>query len=630
MLGKVAAIRAHVSWRPTRLLFIQRQAAHAFFFEVLFMSALSLLRRCPATSAFKLVSLRLIGLSAVLAFRLPAQSAGVQKPDTMHRMAGMPGMAGDTMPGMAMSFMPLGIPMQRLGSGTTWLPDSSPMHAHHMMAGSWELMLHGVAFGVYDKQNGPRGAEQFSSINWGMLMATRSAGGGQLQLRGMMSVEPFTVGAQGYPLLVQTGETYRGQPLFDRQHPHDLFMELATVYDRAIAKNLGVSLYLAPVGEPSSGLVAFPHRPSAAADPLAPIGHHWQDATHVSFGVVTAGIFTHNVRLESSIFNGREPDENRTNFDYSGRSLDSYSGRLTWNPSGQWSVAGSYAYLKSPESFHPDESIHRLTASVINARTFGRDGSWSSTFVYGANRPFSSRSWEPSFLLESNLETGGPHIISWRLERVRKNADEFGFGAGAPVGTFDVGAVVGSYAYEFDRIGTVRTAVGLRGSVNFVPQEFSRFYGGSNPTGFAVYVRFRPQSMSQAAHDGGTHGAMQMPGMKTPPAAHDSAHGAPSMKMPSMRDTSMRAMPGMTDTAMRSMPGMRDTAMRTMPGMRDTAMRSMPGMRDTAMRAMPGMPDTAMRTMPGMRDTSMRSMPGMKAGKRDTSMRSMPGMKDAG
>lgn len=458
----------------------------------------------------------------------------------MHHMAGM---GADSMTGMTMSLMPLQIPMQRMGSGTTWLPDSSPMHAHHMMAGGWELMLHGAAFGMYDEQNGPRGAEQFSSVNWEMLMATRPTVGGQLQLRGMMSAEPFTVGAQGYPLLLQTGETYRGQPLVDRQHPHDLFMELASSYERAIAKNLGVSIYLAPVGEPSVGPVAFPHRPSASADPLAPIGHHWQDATHISFGVVTAGVFTHNVRLESSIFNGREPDENRTNFDYSGRSLDSYSGRLTWNPDGHWSLAGSYAYLKSPEATHPDESLHRLSASVINARSFGRDGNWSTTFVYGANRPFSSRSWEPSYLVESNLETGGPHIISARLERVRKNADEFGFGAGGPVGTYDVGAVVGTYAYEFDRVGAVRTAIGVRGAVNFVPQAFSRSYGGSNPIGFAVYVRFRPQSMAQGAH-GGAHEKMQLPNTNMP------GMNIAGMNLPCAQDTASHAMPDMPGMSM--------------------------------------------------------------------------------
>src|SRR6185437_9992593 len=223
----------------------------------------------------------------------------------------------------------------------------------------WDVMLHGVAFLQYDDQGSKRGDRQLGSVNWGMLMAGHDLAGGRLGLRGMVSADPFTVGARGYPLLLQSGESYRGKPLFDRQHPHDLFMEIAALYDHAIGNNAAVSLYVAPVGEPAIGPVAFPHRPSAMNDPLAPIGHHWQDATHIAFGVLTAGLFTHSVKVEGSLFNGREPDENRTNFDYRGRSLDSYAGRVTWNPAGQWSVAGSYAYLKSPETTHPEESMHR-------------------------------------------------------------------------------------------------------------------------------------------------------------------------------------------------------------------------------------------------------------------------------
>src|SRR3989441_8210395 len=155
-------------------------------------------------------------------------------------------------------------------------------------------------------------------------------------------------------LLVQTGESYQGVPLHDRQHPHDLFMELSALYERPVARNLGLSLYLAPVGEPAVGPVAFPHRPSAGDDPMAPTSHHWQDGTHITFGVVTAGVFTRNAKLEASWFNGREPDENRTHFDYTGRRLDSYSARLTVNPGPRWSLSTWYAYLKSPEGLHPD------------------------------------------------------------------------------------------------------------------------------------------------------------------------------------------------------------------------------------------------------------------------------------
>jgi hypothetical protein len=438
--------------------------------------------------------------------------SGAAQDTTQHSMPGMPGMhdmRGG--PGAMAMDGPLGIPMERAGSGTSWLPDVTPMHAYHAMAGAWELMVHGAAFGMYDKQYSRRGAEQFSSVNWGMLMATRQLGAGRLQLHGMLSAEPFTVGAQGYPLLLQTGETYQGQPLHDRQHPHDLFMELAALYERALTDRLGVSLYVAPVGEPAIGPVAYPHRPSAMNDPFAPIGHHWQDATHITFGVLTAGVFTHSVRLEGSIFNGREPDENRTNFDYTGRSLDSYSGRITWNPAATWSLAASYAYLRSPEESSPNESQHRVNASIMNGHTFGRSGELATTLAFGANKHSSTSRMEPSWLLESNLEIGGAHSVFGRAEYAQKSSEELLLGAGVPARDFDIGSIAAGYVYEFDRAGSVRTGIGGRVSLNVIPSALEPFYGSRTPAGLGVYVRFRPQRMSeghQARHP--SEPAMQM------------------------------------------------------------------------------------------------------------------------
>src|SRR2546422_9015919 len=240
---------------------------------------------------------------------------------------------------------PLGIPEARMGSGTSWLPDASPMHAAHVVLGDWTLMLHGVGFLQYDRQGGSRGSNQMGLVNWEMAAATRPLGGGQLQLRGMLSAEPWTIGSRGYPLLVQSGESYQGAPLHDRQHPHDLFMELAALYERPVAQNLGLSLYLAPVGEPAVGPVAFPHRPSAADDPLAPISHHWQDGTHITFGVVTAGGFTRGVKLEGSWVNGGGAHAGRTGLGHSAPKLQSHSVRLTANPGPRWSASARDAFI---------------------------------------------------------------------------------------------------------------------------------------------------------------------------------------------------------------------------------------------------------------------------------------------
>ena len=197
----------------------------------------------------------------------------------------------------------LGIPLTREGSGTSWLPDSTPMYAKHAQFGSWNLMLHGNVFVQYIDEGSNRGDEQFGSINWLMGMARRSLGRGQLFLRAMLSAEPWTVGNCGYPDLLATGELCNGEPLHDRQHPHDLFMEVAAGYERPISDDVAIQLYGGPSAEPALGPTAYPHRLSSFPGPLAPITHHWLDATHISFGVITAGVFSRKWKVEGSLFN---------------------------------------------------------------------------------------------------------------------------------------------------------------------------------------------------------------------------------------------------------------------------------------------------------------------------------------
>jgi hypothetical protein len=216
----------------------------------------------------------------------------------------------------------------------------------------------------------------------------------------MPSLDPVTVGKCGYPLLLQSGELCDGTPIVDRQHPHDFFMELAAAYDRPINDRIGLSLYVAPAGEPALGPVAFMHRPSAMDEPAAPLGHHWQDATHISFGVVTAGIFTARHKLEFSVFNGREPNDARWDFDRI--RLNSYSGRVTVNPHPEWSLAVGYGSLEDPEGTSPGESMQRLTASVLHGRALGEVGQWASTLVYGRNAHHGEPASQ-SALVESEL-----------------------------------------------------------------------------------------------------------------------------------------------------------------------------------------------------------------------------------
>src|SRR5262245_20561728 len=243
--------------------------------------------------------------------------AGWLAPPAFGQSQNAPGSQGMQMP-MSHQMMPeepLGLDRARDGSGTSWLPDASPMQGLMTQRGSWMLMLHGNGFLEFIKTGSDRGDDQFGSINWLMGAGQREIASGQLQLRGMISAEPATVGRCGYPALLQTGEFCNGTSLHDRQHPHDLFMELAADYRRAINESVAVERDGGPAGEPALGPPAFPHRLSAMPNPIAPISHHWLDSTHISFGVVTGGLYGKKWKAEASAFNGREPDDRRYNLD---------------------------------------------------------------------------------------------------------------------------------------------------------------------------------------------------------------------------------------------------------------------------------------------------------------------------
>lgn len=397
----------------------------------------------------------------------------------------MPAQRRDTMP-MTM-YGPLGISMERMGSGTTWIPDDVTLPSRHFSLGGWGGMLHGFAFVQYDDQGGPRGDGQFGSLNWAMAMASRPFAGGVLQFRFMPSLDPATVSKCGYPLLLQSGETCNGQPLVDRQHPHDFFMELGALYERAMTRNTALLLYAAPAGEPALGPVAFMHRPSAMDNPLAPLGHHWQDATHIAFGVVTTGIYTRVLRLEASAFNGIEPDESRWNFDPI--ELNSFSGRITVNPNRSWSFTAGYGGIKEPEALDPEASLHRVVASAIYGRKLGQDGQWATTAIYGANE---EHGWSGSGLLESEAVLDRHNTIFGRAEVLQKSAADLVVAGVPPDRSFNVGSLSLGYIRELIRGHAVTIGVGGVGTVNVVPGALDATYGSRTPVGGMFFVRLRP------------------------------------------------------------------------------------------------------------------------------------------
>jgi hypothetical protein len=304
----------------------------------------------------------------------------------------------------------------------------------------------------------------------------------------MLSLDELTIGAHGYPLLLQTGESVDGVPFHDKQHAHDLFMEIAAHYTYPLSDALALQVYLAPAGEPALGPVAFPHRLSASSDPLAVLAHHWQDSTHISFGVITAGLMTKRFKFEGSWFNGREPDEHRYDFDF--RPLDSYSGRVWFNPSSSWSLQVSYGYLASPEELHPDVSVHRLTASAAYNERFG-DGVLAATAAFGRNDS-SSEPDTSSFLLEGNYDIDGRSVAFGRAEYVEKTGADLVLTPALDADVFKIESLVAGYEYRFLHSSKLVMGVGARASIDFIDSTLEPFYGTSHPAGYMVFLHLLP------------------------------------------------------------------------------------------------------------------------------------------
>ncbi len=431
------------------------------------------------------------------------------------------------------------LPMNRNGSGTSWHPDNTPMYAYMKTPANsrWSYMMHYAIYPRYTSQNvnntgrGGRGHDsQFGVPSWFMGMAQRNVGRrGLFQVRAMLSPDALLVGNGGYPLLFQTGESYKGQPLIDRQHPHDLVSELSVSYAHAFSKDIDLYGYVGYPGEPALGPPAFMHRMSSFNNPDAPISHHWQDATHILFGVATVGFRYKWAKLEGSTFKGREPDENRYNFD--APRFDSYSYRLSVNPSPSLALQFSQGFLTSPEPAEPDEDVTRTTASVLHSKGLGPASYVTSAFVWGRNGHEGEN--DDSFLAESSLQLNRVAFYG-RYENVRKSFGELGLGQ-----AFDEAGYTGPFHtninlltlgmnYRVAQHYQTDLVLGAQVTSFAIDKTLQMFYGDTPVSGL-IYLRISPSLMTMRS----MMSRMGMPGKSMP---------GKSMPGKSMRGKSM---PGM-------------------------------------------------------------------------------------
>jgi len=407
-----------------------------------------------------------------------------------------PGARSQGMPGMSAMENSVGF----LSSGTSVEPKStsefSPMV--HTTLGNWTLMFHANAFIVDTQQTGPRGHDKFFSTNWFMPMLTREFGRHSLLARTMLSLEPLTVSKRRYPELFQSGETAYGLPIVDGQHPHDFVMELAGRYEYRVNDRTQLFVYGGPVGDPALGPTAFPHRASASENPLAVLGHHQQDSTHISNNVLTVGVVQGRMQLEASTFHGREPNENRWNFD--GGTPDSFSSRLTIGVTNNLTGQFSAGRLNNREASHPTEDTFRMTASVAYDKRFS-SGHISSSLIWGRNKDLPGHDAPRifnSYTLESTLNFANKNWTWIRFENVDRDQTILVGEVPAVLGTEEnpIGRVQ-AYTFGYERdlpIGPSQLKIGLGSQVTLygIPQQLKAVYG-SRPAAFTMFLRIRPK-----------------------------------------------------------------------------------------------------------------------------------------
>jgi hypothetical protein len=370
---------------------------------------------------------------------------------------------------------------------------SQDQHQHAPQASAWLVMQDGVVFLTFNRQGSPRGDSELVSQNWWMGMASRPGGPGRLTLMAMLSLDPLTVGAEGYSEIFQAGEVHDGRPIIDRQHPHDFLMQLAAVWRVPLDSRTGLTLAGAPVGEPALGPIAFMHRASAVENPTAPLGHHTFDSTHIAMGVLTAAVDRGPWLAETSLFHGREPDADRWDLMDPGP-LDSWSARVWYTPSPSWRFQMSHGFLNEPEELEAGD-VRRTTVSAAWRGEVGRYAV-AATAAYGRNdkRQSDFNAW----LGEATVRWG-PYAAYSRFEAVQVETDLLRFGSHSfkdHHGT-DAPAPARVLALTLGGVRDLRSIrgfdLGLGGDLTFygVPSPLEPYYR-SRPVSAHVFLRLRP------------------------------------------------------------------------------------------------------------------------------------------
>ena len=383
------------------------------------------------------------------------------------------------------------LPRARLGSGTSWLPDSSPLYTVIPHVGRWGFMVHGNVYAGYSSYNSKRGWRRFMGRNTLMGAVFRTFRSSEILGRLAISLEPLTIGRRGYPQILQTGQESDGTLIRDRMYALDFFRELALTYNWKVTKNWAALVYAAAAGEPALGTVTFTQRVSASPDPLAPLGFQAQENSHASFGVLTVGAYTRSLKFEASWFNGEVPGRQRYGIYF--RKPDSYAARISYNPSISWSMQLSYGFFERPVPSEPDRSDHRLSASASYTNWLGADAGLACT-VSLAQRVTTRNYASTALLAEVYRNFDGHHALFGRGELLQKDGIELEL-ENPTRRRYAVGTLAGGYVYYFTPLVSLVPGLGMRFSINPMDHELVSDYGRRVPVGVMVFAQLRTAAL---------------------------------------------------------------------------------------------------------------------------------------
>jgi hypothetical protein len=165
--------------------------------------------------------------------------------------------------------------------------------------------------------------------------------------------------------------------------------------------------------------------------------------------------------------------------------------RVTFVPTSGLAVSAWAGYLMAHDRLETPIGMQRYGASILTENEIG-GGRWSSAAIWGVNiHHHGSRehNHDPtatnlkfyhvsaSALLETTVAVTKRSELYARLEQVSKSGDELGFQGGDLTQLFTIRSLSLAATRDFFSLGPAAIGLGVRGSLNLLPETLRLTYG---------------------------------------------------------------------------------------------------------------------------------------------------------